>query len=45
MIRDVEINPLPWEKSEFAVIHFDGPDSYWLHSEFGDIKEFFKRVR
>lgn len=31
--------------SDFTVIQFDGPDSYWLYSQIGGIKEHFKRVQ
>ncbi|MDB5385192.1 MAG: hypothetical protein JWM11_838 [Planctomycetaceae bacterium] len=33
------------ELSTFTVIHFDSPDSYWLNSEAGGMREYFKRVR
>lgn len=45
--REVERKPSPldaFELSDFTVIHFDGPDSYWLHTKIGDIREYFKRV-
>lgn len=45
VIRDVEATPSPLEVTEFAVIQFDGPDSYWLYSKMGGIAEYFKRVR
>lgn len=48
VVRDVERKPSPldaFELSEFTVIQFDGPDSYWLYTQFGGIREYFKRVR
>ncbi|QEG38963.1 hypothetical protein UC8_09240 [Roseimaritima ulvae] len=30
--------------STFSKIHFDGDDSYWVFSEPGAIKEYFRRV-
>jgi len=33
------------ELSTFTVIHFDSPDSYWLDTEIGGIREYFKRIR
>jgi hypothetical protein len=33
------------ELSEFTVIQFDGPDSYWVITKVGDIREYFKRVK
>ena len=45
VIREVESKPSPLELTEFAVIHFEGPDSYWLYTKIGGIQEFFKRVR
>jgi hypothetical protein len=47
VIREVERKPSPLdflELSEFTVIQFDGPDSYWLHTKLGDIREYFRRV-
>lgn len=42
-----EINPKPpiLEVTEFGVIHFDGPDCFWVYTEVGGLCEFFKRVR
>jgi len=33
------------EFSEFTVIQFDGQDSYWLYTQIGGIREYFKRIR
>jgi hypothetical protein len=44
VIREIRPKPLPLELSEFVVIHFDGPDSYWLYTEIGGIQEYFRRV-
>jgi len=30
--------------SGFMIIHFDGPDAYWLDSELGELREYFRRV-
>lgn len=47
-IRDLDDKPSPldgiFELSEFHVIHFEGPDSYWLDSELGQIREYFRRL-
>ena len=32
------------ELSSFQVIHFGGPDTYWLDSQLGGMREYFKRV-
>jgi hypothetical protein len=48
VIREAENKPPLLETlklSEFTVIQFDGPDSYWLVTKLGDIREYFKRVR
>ena len=48
VIRDLEPKPSPLdvlELSEFVVIQFDGPDSYWLYTQGVGILEYFKRVR
>jgi hypothetical protein len=49
VIHEVGRKPSPLDGvvalSEFAVIHFDGPDSYWLYTQIGGIREYFKRVR
>ena len=48
VIGDVESKESPLkflELSTFTVIHFDSPDSYWLNSEVGGMREYFKRVR
>lgn len=46
--RDVRDGPSPLngiiELSEFTVIQFDGPDSYWLTTPIG-IREYFERIR
>lgn len=41
-VRDPDLEIL--EMSTFSKIHFDGPDSYWVITEFGGINEFFRRV-
>ena len=33
------------ELSEFTVIHFEGPNSYWLYTQVGGVQEHFKRVQ
>lgn len=33
------------ELTEFSVFQFDGPDSYWLYTQIGGIREYFHRVR
>jgi hypothetical protein len=46
--RELDRKPFPLdgiELSEFTVIQFDGPDSYWLCTKIGHIREHFKRVR
>ncbi len=49
VIREIEGKPSPldewFELSEFILIQFDGPDSYWVHAKVGGDKEYFKRVR
>lgn len=49
VIRDIKDRPSPLdgilELSEFTVIQFDGPDTYWLYSQTGGLVEYFKRVR
>ena len=46
VIRGVDPSPLAkaTELSEFTVVQFDGPDSYWLYTQFGGIREYFKRI-
>jgi hypothetical protein len=47
VISETENKPSPlefMELSTFSVIHFDTPDSYWLDSEVGQMREYFKRV-
>lgn len=47
VIREIENGKSPLdflELSSFTVIHFDRPDSYWVDSEIGEIREYFKRV-
>ena len=44
-VREIDPKPWPLELSEFTVIQFDGPDSYWLYTQIGGIREYFKRVR
>jgi hypothetical protein len=40
------VTPLPPLKlSEFSIIHFEDANTYWLHTQIGDIKEYFKRVK
>lgn len=31
--------------SEYQVIYFDGPDAYWVYTQIGGVKEYFKRVK
>jgi hypothetical protein len=45
VLRDKENTPSILDVTEFAIIHFDGPDSYWLVTKVGGIQEYFKRVR
>jgi hypothetical protein len=48
VIREIEPKPTPLDAlnlSEFTVIQFDGPDSYWLYTSIGGIREHFKRLR
>lgn len=46
-----EIDPKPSEldeilqSSRFTVIHFDGPDTYWIHVQHTDTREYFRRLR
>jgi hypothetical protein len=48
VIREVERKP-SWmdglELSEFTVIQFDSPDSFWVYTQIGGIREYFKRIR
>ena len=48
-IREIMDKPSPLDGvvdlSEFMVIQFNGPDSYWLYTQIGGIREYFKRVR
>jgi hypothetical protein len=48
-IREIKDKPSPLdgviEISEFTVIQFDGPNSYWLYTQIGGIREYFKRAR
>ena len=48
VIRDLDDKPSPLDEiftqSKFHVIHFDGPDTYWLDSELGQIREYFRRL-
>jgi hypothetical protein len=37
--------PEALEGSEFTLIHFDGPDSYWIYIPLVNMREYFKRVR
>lgn len=45
-----EIDPKPsvlddvLEPSQFTIIHFEGPDTYWLHIQHSDMREYFRRV-
>ncbi len=45
-----EIDPKPSELDEilqmsrFTVIHFEGPDAYWIHVQHTDTREYFRRV-
>ena len=49
VIREIKDKPSPldgmFELSEFTVIQFDGPDAYWVTTQIGGIREYFKRVR
>lgn len=45
VIREVEPKPSPLEVTAFTLIHFDGPDSYWLYTKIGGIPEYFKRIK
>jgi hypothetical protein len=49
VVREIKEKPSPLdgvvELSEFTVIQFDGPDSYWLTTQIGGIREYFKRVQ
>jgi hypothetical protein len=48
VIREVDRKPSPldsFELSEFTVIQFDGPGSYWLYTSIGGFREYFKRAR
>lgn len=49
VIREIKEKPSPldgvMELSEFTTIQFEGPDSYWLYTQIGGIREYFKRVR
>ena len=48
-IRVIPDKPSPLDgladTSEFVVIHFDGPDGYWLYVPNVGIREYFRRVR
>jgi hypothetical protein len=44
VIRELDSHPLLRDMSEFVVLHFDGPDSFWLYPA-GGIPECFKRVK
>jgi hypothetical protein len=45
VVREVEPNSSPLEVTEFAVLHFDGPDLFWVYTKVGGIREYFRRVR
>ncbi|WP_162097391.1 hypothetical protein [Gemmata obscuriglobus] len=49
VIREIKDKPSPldgvMELSEFTIIQFDGPDAYWVTTQIGGIREYFKRVR
>ena len=45
VIREVEPKPSPLEVTAFTLIHFDGPDSHWLYTKIGGIREYFKRIK
>jgi hypothetical protein len=45
VIREVESKPSLLEVSEFTVIYFDSPDSYWLYTKIGDVQEYFIRIK
>lgn len=42
---DPESSPFQLEMTQFMVIHFDGPDLYWVHTMGGGIREYFKRIK
>ncbi len=49
-IRSTDSKPSPLdalqlELSSLQVIHFEGRDTYWLDSQLGGMREYFKRVR
>ena len=48
-VREIMDKPSPLdavvELSEFSILQFDGPDSFWLYTQMGGIREYFKRVR
>jgi hypothetical protein len=49
VIREVNRKPSPvdtiFDPTEFTVIQFEGPDSYWLYSRIGCLRECFKRIK
>lgn len=45
VVRDLERREPDLGLTEFSVIHFDRPDSYWVFTEIGGFREFFRRVR
>ena len=49
VIREVGRRPSAMDglfaQSEFSVIQYTGPDSYWLYTQIGGIREYFKRAR
>ena len=48
VIREINQQPSVMddlELSEFIVIHFEGPNSYWLYTQVGGVQEHFKRVQ
>src|SRR5262249_29425075 len=45
VVREVEPNSSPLEVTEFAVLHFDGPDLFWVYTKVGGTREYFRRVR
>lgn len=35
----------PLKLSEFTIIHFEDANTYWLYTQIGEVKEYFKRVK
>lgn len=43
-IRAISAETPPIDFSEFSVIHFESPDAYWLYTQLGGFREYFRRV-